>query len=283
MKIKDAFDEYQRFSRIKKSIATLDYQERIIRALYKDFDVIGITYMEDINRNVILSIIQNESKTCSNNTINKRIKFLRQVMKYFEYDVSNMFTLLRETIQTFDLFSDNEIKDILTYINSLPEVPYNLTRKVIVRLLYDTGVRQSELLEIKRENIDLNNNRILLNHTKTRVERYVFFTEFSKKWLQLLLETTSWDDYLLYNVNTNARYNYKHLRALMDNLKRNTGIKKIHPHMFRHTLATILVENGVDLNTVRVIMGHRSLLTTQRYLHVRLNKAQQSYNEILNR
>lgn len=279
MNIEIAFKEYQEYSIIKKRKATVKYQLHQVKALNKIFKELKIYNIEDIKETDIINIIKISQRNCCNATINKRLKHLKLVLNY--NNINLKITMLKEDYKTFQVFTEEEIKTILQFIEKLPNDNYNLTRKLIIRLLFDSGVRQSELLNIKRENIDIKNNRILLVDTKTRAERYIFFTKYSKKCLESYLKRITVGNYLLFNVKTNTKYNYRHLEALCRYIEKNTGVKRVHAHKFRHTLATLLVENDCPLYTVKMILGHKSLKTTERYLHCSVKKAQENYNKYI--
>ena len=117
------------------------------------------------------------------------------------------------------MFTEEELKKIMNYINKLDSSnPYELTRMIIILLLIETGVRQSELLNIKIKNINIESMTIKLTSTKTKEEGYVFFTDMTKDLLKEYIEFYPERKYLLFNYLPYSRYTYRHLNAFMEHL-----------------------------------------------------------------
>ena len=145
---------------------------------------------------------------------------------------------------------------------------------LILELLYATGIRIGELVEIKIADINKNDLsiRITGKGNKTRIVYYGEYASFSlDNYLnnarnELMKEKKH--DYLFVNrlgnkITTNG------IRNAMDKIIINSGVKhKISPHVLRHTFATHLLENGADIKSVQELLGHESLSTTQIYTHV---------------
>lgn len=196
---------------------------------------------------------------------------------------------MREEYKTYDKIDEKDLKKIMNYMYKLEYDLVNLTYKLVIMLLFDTGVRINELLNIKRENVNIDNQSILLTITKTGKSRYCYFTEFSKILLAEYLKHYIEHGYLLHNYNTNRKLTYRSVRCLMERIKKECNIKKLHPHMFRHTFATLLINNGANVYDVMRLLGHTSVRTTEIYLHnnekrnlEKYKKYHVSVNELLN-
>jgi site-specific recombinase XerD len=85
--------------------------------------------------------------------------------------------------------------------------------------------------------------------------------------------------YLLHNIDKNRAANYDDIRYILRQVKKKLKIKKLHSHMFRHTVATYLMETGISLINLMDILGHKNLETTKRYLHMSKKHIKQAYNE----
>ena len=110
----------------------------------------------------------------------------------------------------------------------------------------------------------------MLEKTKTSSERCILFTEETKqKYLIPYLKTNNKE--YLFNIKKSA------IRSLFERTKKQLHFTKMHPHMLRHTYATILINNNCDLEFIRLTLGHSNLLTTQRYLHYNLDKMCSTY------
>jgi len=278
----DLINEYQSHSIIVKSAKTCEYQMDQVRALERYFNFTRIHDIEEITNEVIDGIVTWSKSTCRNITINKRIVFLKQVFRYhkIEHDYLLSFPKLKQEQRSYDIFSEEQLRLILNTVNKYNEKdPYMLTRKLIVFFLLDTGVRSNELVNIKIKNVDLNEKKILLETTKTDVERYVLFTHLTKDLLVKYINFYPDREYLFWNYKSFSKYTYKHLEAFCKTLRRDTRINKLHPHMFRHTMATSLVEDGCPLETVQKLLGHKDIGSTMIYLHMSLKKTRVDFEK----
>lgn len=85
--------------------------------------------------------------------------------------------------------------------------------------------------------------------------------------------------FLLHNIDKNRAADYDDIRYILRQAKKRLGIKKLHPHMFRHTVATFLVESRMDLPSLMNLLGHRNLETTRRYLHMSKKHVKSRYEK----
>lgn len=279
-KIEDIILTYQNHSAIVKSTATVKYQMHQVKALLKYFDLKKIIYVRDVDESIINDLIMYSRKTCKNITINKRLMFLKLVYRYFNIDFPYLLQLrkLRQDLLTYDIIAESDLRKMMIYLSTFDESNlYRLTWKLIIYLLFDTGVRQSELLEIKIKNISLDQNMIKLESTKTKKERYVFFSKLSADLLAKYIKTQPEREYLLFNYMSFRPFTYRNLEHMFDHFKRKLNINTLHAHMFRHTMATLLVEHGCPLDSLQMLLGHSNISTTQIYLHMSVKKTKTDY------
>lgn len=170
------------------------------------------------------------------------------------------------------LYSDEMVK-VLKSISTT--TPLGLRNMALLELFYATGMRVSEIANLKLDQIDFELNLILV-HGKGNKDRYVAFGEEAKTALnnylvearkKLLLHKTDYG-YVFLNSNGN-RITSRGLEYIIKNIFLNAGVSaSVHPHMLRHTFATQMLNNGADLRTVQELLGHESISTTQIYTHV---------------
>lgn len=170
------------------------------------------------------------------------------------------------------LYSDEMVKVLKSISTTTPLGSRNMA---LLELFYATGMRVSEIANLKLEQIDFELNLILV-HGKGNKDRYVAFGEEAKTALnnylvearkKLLLHKTDYG-YVFLNSNGN-RITSRGLEYIIKNIFLNAGISaSVHPHMLRHTFATQMLNNGADLRTVQELLGHESISTTQIYTHV---------------
>lgn len=170
------------------------------------------------------------------------------------------------------LYSDEMVK-VLKSISTTK--PLGLRNMALLELFYATGMRVSEIANLKLDQVDFELNLILV-HGKGNKDRYVAFGEEAKTALnnylvearkKLLLHKTDYG-YVFLNSNGNM-ITSRGLEYIIKNIFLNAGISaSVHPHMLRHTFATQMLNNGADLRTVQELLGHESISTTQIYTHV---------------
>lgn len=169
-------------------------------------------------------------------------------------------------------------------IDEIPcDTPLQIRDRLIFELLYSTGIRISEAIQIKLNEID-RNLKVVLIHGKGNKDRYVpynqHFDQILKRYLKEarpIIIKNKVNDFLILNSHgdqlTTRGLEYIFRRVL-------TAINHpgIHPHILRHSLATHMLDNGADIRIVQELLGHASINTTQIYTHVSVKKLQEVYN-----
>ena len=280
--IKALIEGYQEYSLTVKAKETVRYQKSHARGWVKFLNEYNIRYTNELNQHTLREFRFFCRKTCKPITENKRILYLKQVFRHYNVVNVDLFKMkkIRETKLSYEIIHEAELKKIIDYTLALDDInQYFLTRKLIILLLLDTGVRQSELLNIEIENINLEENSIYLTRTKTRLARTVFFTKLSKKYLVEYIKIDPKRKYLLWNYQSYKRFSYRNLEWVMKKIKGDLHLKKLNARMFRHTMATALAENGCDIYTIQKILGHKDISTTEIYLHMSLKKTKNDYSK----
>jgi len=143
----------------------------------------------------------------------------------------------------------------------------------IYELYLNTGLRRSELLDLKWENVNFIDEIILIRgETKSRRIRYV---PMNDRVIEILKKYQHTTEYVLPRIRPDSISRY--LNRLCHILK----IKNIGVHMFRHTYASKLSQAGVDINVIRDILGHSSILTTTIYTHLNINNLKEATNKVI--
>ena len=171
-----------------------------------------------------------------------------------------------------EVLTEDEIKRLISSVNLDSE--FGQRNKTIIEVLYGTGIRVSELVELKLSNIFFKEN-ILKVTGKGNKERFVPLGKIAiieiKKYLNdrdKLKINSKFSDILFLN-----RYGRQLTRSMIfkiinDSSKNAEIDKKISPHTLRHSYATHLLKNGADLRTIQLILGHESITTTEIYTHL---------------
>lgn len=162
--------------------------------------------------------------------------------------------------------------------------PIDYRNKAMLELLYATGMRISELLDLKLSDIDYK-NEIVRVYGKGSKERIVPITSITMKYLNeyinrernLILKTKT-NDYVFIN-NYGERMSRQGFFKIIKSIAKDSHIdKNISPHTIRHSFATHLLNNGADLRIIQELLGHKDISTTEIYTHISKEKIKDDYN-----
>ena len=151
-------------------------------------------------------------------------------------------------------------------INKMFESTLNLKHRLVLMVLYYSGIRVNEIVNLKWEDIDFQRGTIHLKTAKGEKERIVFFHEKLKGFIEYF--NLKKEGYVFIS-NFGKKYDDRSVQLIVKNASRKAGIsKKVTPHILRHSFATHLLEAGADIRHIQKLLGHSSLQTTQIYTHV---------------
>jgi len=221
------------------------------------------TNLENINEEKIKEFLLNkQSKKYSPQTINlylNAIKFFYRDVLKIPQKINLKFAKRSKKLPI--VLSREEIKNIIDAIK-------NLKHKLIISLAYGAGLRISEVVNLKLKDIDFNELTIHLKNTKGKKDRITIFPEKIKKELRVLVMSKNPDDYVFIS-ERGGKLSERTLQKIFEKALKRAGIKKDATfHSLRHSFATHLLENGVDVRYVQELLGHQSIRTTQIYTKV---------------
>ena len=138
--------------------------------------------------------------------------------------------------------------------------------KLIIQLLYSSGLRVSEIVNLKPSDLDFNENIGWVRGGKGKKDRmFIISKKISKKLENFSKRFSDWN----YIFSKEKPLTTRNIQKIVQKTTEKAGIgKSVHPHTLRHSFATHLLENGVDIRKIQVLLGHASLTTTQIYAHV---------------
>jgi integrase/recombinase XerC len=242
-----------------------------------------------VNYNQIRSwIVTLSDDGISNASINRKVSSLKSFYKFLiktkQIDTSPLLKhkALKAPKKIQIPFSEKELDMVLNQI-IYKEGFEGVRDKLIVDLFYTTGIRRTELINLKIQNVDLSNKTIKVIGKRNKERIIPILTIIEEQIKKYLSERSSIHElkdsecfFLLSNgVKLNDSFVYRLINYYFSNVSEK--VKK-SPHILRHTFATHLLNNGADINSVKELLGHSSLASTQVYTHNSLAELQKVYN-----
>lgn len=286
MNIIDGLKKYHQRTMALKSKGTIRFEQGHIVSLIKCFDALKIISTSDITLESAYEIINWYRKYTdnSNNSINKRIAHLKRVLKYLKIDTSFYeVEYLKKDTNPYQRFQANELKIIFKaidlYSKSSHATKNSKLYQLMIYMLLDTGLRISELLEIKIENIDLVNQIIFLEHTKNGKKEPIPFSNFSSDLLSEVIKLDYNEEWLFYNPLKDRKINYQNdVRNFMRRFQEKTNLN-VHPHRFRKSYGTLIYQETQDIRLVQKLLRHSRTSTTELYIQEGIEEIHQRYHD----
>ena len=273
----DKFIEYLKYQRNYSDFTCNNYKKDLNE--YNSFILINKINYKNMDYNDAKEyVIYLNKKNDAKSTISRKLSSLRTFYKYLVLNnkvESNPFLLVsspKKEKRIPKFINYNNMEEILNVPNI--KTKEGQRERVILEVLYASGVRVSELVNIKLKDIDFSNKNILI-FGKGSKERLVSFGDYALEYINLYLKEGRnllldgvKSDYLIVGKKS-EKLTTRRVEQIIDDIIKRTSIKlNITPHMFRHTFATHLLDNGCDLLVVQELLGHASLSSTEIYTHV---------------
>ena len=197
-------------------------------------------------------------------SVSQQNQFISSIKVFYKY-------VLKSKLKNINLErprKENKLPKVIDYNHlkkSISKV-VNTKHKCILMLAYSTGMRCSEIINLKLKDIDINRGVIYVRNAKGRKDRVVIICESLEKLLYHYIEEYNPQVYLL-----NGQNKEKYSSTSINNIVKNNIGKEYHVHLLRHSYATHQLESGTDLIYIQNTLGHKKPETTQIYTHVSLN------------
>jgi site-specific recombinase XerD len=276
--LSEAIDWYLNYLKYEKN-ASPKTLENYSHYLNRFSEFVGDISVEEISPFLILNFRKYLHNLGLNiKTINYHIIAIRALLKFLlKNDIAVIHPEKLELAKTppreINFLTQREIEKLL-------EAPHHFEKNelkkyrdlAILHILYGSGLRVSELINLKLDNIKFDTKQFWVIG-KGKKLRAVFMTkkamEYLKKFLDLRTDKSPYVIISLSNNNTGKPISRMAIRNIINHYAKLVGIdKKVTPHTLRHSFATMLLKKGVDLRTVQVLLGHANITTTQIYTHV---------------
>ena len=285
MQLVEQYIEYLTLERNYAKLTAQAYQTDINQFLDFCYDEFEIDDPTEINNNILRSWIVSLNKNdITIRSINRKLssikgffRFLEEI-DYLKVNSVDDFPLIKNEKKQAIPFSQLEIQSTLNHIDDSDFV--GVRDKLIIELLYATGIRRSELINLRLNDISFDNKTFtvvgkrnkqriipLIDQIVTTIKSYIQSRdeiECSHNYLLITKKGAKIDDSLVYRTVKKCFQNF-------------TTKQKKSPHILRHSFATHLLEERVDLNSIKELLGHESLAATQHYVKNDLSMLKKTY------
>ena len=273
----DEFYDYLKYQRNYSEYTINNYIKDINE--YNSFLNANKFKYDDVDYNKCIKYLNFlNDKKLSKSSISRKLSSLRTFYKYLVLNKkvkSNPFILVSSPKKEKKLpkfINYNNIDEIFNIPNI--QTIKGQRERLILEILYGCGIRVSELVNIKIKDIDFNNKTILI-FGKGSKERIVSYGDYAQDMIKLYMKDARLkylsgrqSEYLIVGKNE-EKLTTRRIEQIIDDIIKQTSIKlNITPHMFRHTFATHLLDNGCELLAVQELLGHESLTSTEIYTHI---------------
>ena len=283
-----------------KFLRHLKFEKRVSENTFKSYDndlSQFLTFSENYENNRKISsidnktirawIIQLSTKNLSNKSINRKIASVKSFFKFLikrQIIKKNPSTLVKslKAKQTLPLFlKEKDLVSLFKTINisnTLDETRSDL----ILELLYGTGIRINELINLKSKNLDLIRNEIKVLGKRNK-ERILPINQNivskAKLYLNHKKRKSSKSEFVFLTDKGNKLYPMMVYRIVKKCLSSLINSEKYNPHLLRHSFATHILNKGGDLNAIKDLLGHESLAATQIYTHNSIEKLKETHKK----
>ncbi|WP_417942276.1 tyrosine-type recombinase/integrase [Flavobacterium sp. RS13.1] len=285
---KDAFRDYLQLEKkysahtVKAYLNDISFFEEFNKAHFDQDSIEGVNYSQI--RSWIVSLVD---EGVSNVSVNRKMASLKSFYKFLlktkQIEISPM--LKHKALKTRKIvqipFSEKELTDLMQEFGT-PVGFEEVRDKLIVDLFYTTGMRRAELIHLMMVNVDLSSNVVKVLGKRNKERIIPVLPIIAEQFKMYVLERSAVeqivdDDYFFISkkgLKLSESFVYRLINSYFSRVSEK--VKK-SPHVLRHTFATHLLNNGADLNSVKELLGHSSLASTQVYTHNSLAELKKVY------
>ena len=211
---------------------------------------------EEVKRYLLKSI--NHKKSTS--LIKQQTSALKILFNILDIGEKFKIPIYKQESRLPEVLNKSEVKKLI-------EFTQNKIHRLIIQLLYSGGLRVSELINLKPQDIDIERKIIVVRQGKGAKDRITLFPDSLKEDILRHLLKNSPKNYL-FESNRKKKYSKRTIEEVVSQNSKKILNKKIKPHTLRHSFATHLLENGTDIRYIQRLLGHKNLRTTQIYTHI---------------
>jgi integrase/recombinase XerC len=285
---KERFIDYLRYEKNYSSQTEISYLndilqfEKFIKA--KD-DNLALTSVDiDVIRIWIGSLVEQGFKASS---VNRKLSSLKSFFKYLaksgiiDKDPVKSVSGPKLNTKIPSFVNNKQMEEILDDAKNFPEGFKGIRDQFLIEILYVTGMRRSELILLKDNDIDFHNCTLRVTGKRDK-QRLIPFSNLTKEKLKKYIqirnkEIENKSPFLFVKEDGNAMYPKLVYKIINNHLKSISTLSKKSPHVLRHSFATVMLNNGAEINSIKELMGHSSLSSTEIYTHVTFEEMKKTY------
>lgn len=213
---------------------------------------------QDIKDYLLYLKSKNYSNTSLNSVISSLKFYYQQVLRRKLF--FNIHRPKREKFLPVILHRDEVVK----IINSTD----NLKHKLLLSILYGSGLRVSEVVKLKIADVDILTGRVFVRDGKGNKDRYTLLSKHSARLFEIYFKKIAGQAYLFSGANGEGHLTQRSAQKIFDKAIEKIGLtKKVSCHSLRHSFASHLLANGVDIRYIQKLLGHKNIKTTEQYTH----------------
>lgn len=247
-------------SKLKRELEIRNFSKKTIKSyMYSVIKFLEYSKEKGLNENNVKDFIQKEIKIKEPSSVAHSIF---AISFFFEKVLNQKISIPRPK-------RNKKIPEILTIneIKKLIESTSNIKHKLIIKLLYGCGLRVSEIVNLKKKDINFEEGLIHIKLAKGKKDRFVKVPESITEELINYCKMDKFE--ILFPSNRGGKLTTATIQAILKNSAKKAEIKKrVYPHLLRHSFATHLLENGTDLRIIQKLLGHSNIKTTQIYTQI---------------
>lgn len=285
----DSFLEYLTLEKNYSKHTVIAYKTDLYA--FKDFCEVelGLDNLIEVHYNHVRSfLVSLVNQEISNRSINRKISSLKSFYKFLhrthqiELNPLAKHKALKVEKKVQVPFNQKEVEEVLELLNNQKETFTSIRNKLIVELLYSTGIRRAELISLKEADVDLHQKTIKVLGKRNKERIIPLLSSVVNTLLiykQLKTQVSTNVTCLFVTDKGNKIYETLVYRIINSYFSQVSTKTKKSPHIVRHSFATHLLNEGANLNSVKELLGHASLASTQVYTHNSLDAIKKVYNQ----
>jgi len=284
-----SFFDYLQFEKRYSVHTIISYQSDLLHFFSFAKSQFGIDEIEKIDYNIIRSwLAMLKQQGLSSKTINRKISCLKSFFKYQQRQGLIITSPMAKIVSPKNgkripvFVKEDEVKVIAQSLSSATEDWRSLNRKMLIAIFYATGMRLSELINLKERQIDYSRSEVKVVGKGNKERIIPISMELAKEmqsYCELKRKEFGPSETLLVTEKGKKLYpKYAYLQVKKV-LGKAATLDKKSPHVLRHSFATHLMNAGADLNAVKELLGHSSLAATQVYTHTTIEKLKDIYKK----